>query len=109
MSFFATKKHIEHSIIEICDAASEKYDCLPRKALILQLSDNSTDSKTMNQTIWAIGKIKIEATLPKLEQMYIKTDSLNYAYANTKRKLGKAIGYLKHRKIDLMSFNELYN
>ncbi|MDA3929247.1 MAG: hypothetical protein PF541_09825 [Prolixibacteraceae bacterium] len=109
VSFVVTKKQIENSLIKICDAAAEKYDCLPRKALKLQLSDNSIDPKTMNRTIWAIGKMKIETTLPKLEMMYRNTESLNYNYSDSKRELEKAINYMKFGKMDLMTFDELYN
>lgn len=107
VSFVLTKRSIENSLVEICDAASERYDCLPRKALLLQLSDENTNLALMNQTIWAIGKMKIEAALPKLEELYDSNAASVSPYGSYNRELEKAIGYMKYGKIDLMSFPEL--
>lgn len=108
VTFIITKKKIESSLIEICDAASDRYNMLPRNALILQLSDESIPVPLKNRTIWAIGKMKIESTTPKLERMYLQTENPNYKYVNSKRELEKAIGYMRDGKIDLMSFEDLY-
>lgn len=108
-SYLLTKSRIEKSLIEICDAASAEYDCLPRKALLFQLSDNTIDSIRMKETVWAIGKMKIDAALPKLEQMYEQANNSAYQYSNCKYELKKAIAYLKKTKVDIMSFRKLYN
>ena len=107
VSFVVTRKSIEKSLIEICDSASEKYDCLPRKALLLQLSDSNTSTTQMNETIWAIGKMKINKALPKLEVMLHSCDNPGYRYNRCKYELEKTIRYLKNDKIDLMAFKEL--
>lgn len=107
ISYVLTKRSIEKSLIEICDAAAEKYDCLPRKALLLQLSDQTTGTEQMNQTIWAIGKMKMDMALPKLETMLDACNEPSYQYYKCTYELKKTIGYLKDGKIDLMSFSEL--
>ena len=107
MSFTVTKKYIEKSLIEICDAASEKYDCLPRKALLFQLSDNTTGIEQMNRTIWAIGKMKMNTALPKLENMHEACKNITYQYYKCNYELEKTIGYFKSGKIDLMPFEDL--
>ena len=108
VSFGITRKTIEKSLIELCDATSEKYDCLPRKALQLQLSDTSTSVKQMEQTIWAVGKMKMSEALPKLETMLNQCENSSYLYIQCEYELKKSIGYIKNGKMDLMSFRELY-
>ncbi|MBN1926853.1 MAG: hypothetical protein JW798_13560 [Prolixibacteraceae bacterium] len=106
-SFFYTKQQIKRSLIEIGTAAAEKYDCTTREALVLQLQDNSISVKTMNSTIWAIGKLKITESIPAMEKLYDVADDVNHKYNKSRYEIEKALGYMKYGKTDLMSFENL--
>jgi hypothetical protein len=104
--FIITKKVIKNELIVICTQASEKYNCQPRDALILQLNDNTLTVKQKNLTIWALGKMKVKKSLPDLERFYNEYAEPGHKYYRCLYELKKAIGYMKYHKTDLMSFQD---
>lgn len=108
VSYGVVNKTMENSIIEICDKAANRYDTLPRKALLLQLSDESIHVELKRETIKAIGKMKMESAIPKLERMYEQCDDVGYKYLACKYQLEESLLYLKGEKKDFISFSKLY-
>lgn len=103
-SYFTTIKIIKKQLTEICLNASEKYDCPPREALLVQLNDDTLPVRLKSSTIWAIGKMKVEPALPDLERYYQEFSTPGNKYSNCLREVEKAVGYMKNTKIDVMSF-----
>ncbi|MCF8359481.1 MAG: hypothetical protein K9H26_12020 [Prolixibacteraceae bacterium] len=106
-SFFWSKRQIKKSLVETGTAAAEKYNCPAREALIVQMQDTTIDVRTMNRTVWAIGKLKVTESVPLLEDKYIKWAKASHKYNKSRYEVEKALGYMKQGKLDLMSFDGL--
>jgi hypothetical protein len=104
--FIITRNVIKNQLTLICTQATEKYKCQTRKALILQLNDNTVTVKQKNSTIWALGKMKVKEALPDLERLNSEYAEPGHKYHNSLNELKKAVGYLKYGKTDLISFQD---